>query len=326
MAMRRRDFMKVIGGAVAAWPLAARAQLAMPVVGFMHPTSYVAIANQVAGFRAGLREIGFIEGENVKVEYLWAEGNNDRLTQLATELVRRKVAVIAATGGDASARAAQAATTTIPIVINASSDPVTSGFVTSFARPGGNITGISQLSVGLLPKRLELLHDSVPGAVMAVLVNPTGANSGTIASELEAAAQALSRRLLILQASDDREIEAAVILAKSRAGALLISNNTMFNARSELMGALTLRHAVPAIYQLREFVIAGGLMSYGASFVEAYRQVGIYTGQILKGATPAQLPVQQQSRVELVINLKTARSLGVQLPLALLARADEVIE
>jgi putative ABC transport system substrate-binding protein len=300
----------------------------MPVVGFMHPTSYDAIAHQVAGFRRGLRETGFTEGQNVKVEYLWAEGQYDRLPGLAAELVRRRVAVIAAVGGDHSAFAAQAATTTIPIVINASSDPVTRGLIASLARPGGNITGISQLSVGLLPKRLELLCEVAPtAAVIAVLVNPTSPTVGNIVSELEPATRALRRQLEVLRASDDREIEAVFAsLAGSPARALLIANDPLFNARSEQIGALALRHAVPTIYQLREFVAAGGLMSYGASFVESYRQVGTYTGRILKGARPEDLPVEQLSRVDFVINLKTARALGVNIPLALLARADEVIE
>jgi putative ABC transport system substrate-binding protein len=327
--MRRRELIALAGGAAATWPLDARAQQpAMPVVGFMHPTSHEAIAHQVAGFRRGLRETGYVEGQNVKVDYLWADSHTERLRELAAEFVRRRVAVIAATGGDGAALAAQAATKTIPIVINASSDPVTSGFVASFSRPGGNITGVSQLSVDLLPKRLEMLCEVVPNAtVIGLLVNSTGLNKALVTPTVEAAARVLGRQIEVFQANSDEEIEAALVsFTRSRARALLIANHPVFNARSEYIAALTLKYAIPAMYQIREFVAAGGLMSYGASFVEAYRLVGVYTGQILKGAKPADLPVQQQTRVDLVINLKTARALGLKVPLGLLALADEVIE
>jgi putative tryptophan/tyrosine transport system substrate-binding protein len=328
--MRRRYFITLLGGAAAAWPLAARAQQsAMPVIGFLHPASPESYADQLRAFRQGLKEAGFVEGENVAIEYRWAEGQNDRLPALADELVRRRVAVIAAAGGPNSTLAAQAATTTVPIVFVTGQDPVRLGLVTSLARPGGNLTGINFFTVELVAKRLELLRELLPGAMrIAVFVDP--ANAATTESTLrdvEAAARVMRLQIQVLKASTSREIEAAFTsFVGERPDALFVGISTFFTARRVQLAQLAARHAVPAIYPDRLHAEVGGLISYGASLTDAYRQVGIYTGRILKGAKPADVPVVQSSKFELVINHPTARMLGLTVPPSLLARADEVIE
>ena len=299
----------------------------MPIIGFLDSGSPPAFADRVAAFHRGLGETGYVEGRDVLVEYRWAEGHYDRLPALAADLVRRKVAVIVA-GGGPSALAAKTGSMTIPIVFSTAADPVEIGLVTSMSRPGGNVTGIRNLNVEAWPKRLELLHEAVPTAIiMAELANPANPNAGAISRERQAAAHSLGLEFHVLYASTEREIEGAFAsLRQLRAGGLVIDPDPFFNARSELLGDLALRHAVPAIYQYPEFVAAGGLMSYGGSITDNYRLVGIYTGRILKGEKPADLPVQQASKVQLIINLKTAKALGISLPLTLIARANEVIE
>jgi putative ABC transport system substrate-binding protein len=324
--MKRREFLTLLGG-TAAWPLAARAQQTMPVIGFLNSRGAGDDPHLLAAFRQGLKEAGFVEGQNLAIEYRWAEGQYDRLPALAADLVRRQVAVIAANG--LAARTAKAATTTIPIVFVAGFDPVEVGLVASLNQPGGNITGVSVLDVELGPKRLELLHELVPTANgMAVLVNPTDpARAETISRGLQAAASTLGLRLHVLHASTDHDFDTVFArLAQLQAGGLVIGGEPFFNSRSEQLGALTSRHAVPAIHELPEFAAAGGLMSYGGSLADAYRLVGVYTGRILNGEKPIDLPVQQYTKIELIINLKTARALGLTVPLALLTRADEVIE
>ena len=325
--MKRREFITFLSGAAAAWPLAARAQQpAMPVVAFLNGASPDGYAPMVAAFRQGLKEIGFVEGQNVAVEYRWAEGQYDRLPAMATELVRRQPAVIVA--NTAAVLAVKAATTTIPIVFTTGSDPVQIGFVASLARPGGNVTGVTQLAVEVAPKLLELAHELVPTAtIIAVLVNPTHPNTETQLRVLLAAARILGVQLHVLHASTDRDFDTVfATLAQLRPGALVIGTDGFFNGRPEQLAALTLRHAVPTIYQNREFAVAGGLMSYGGSTLDIYRIAGTYTGRILKGEKPADLPVQQSTRIELIINMKTAKALGLTFPITLLGRADEVIE
>ena len=319
--------MVLLGGASLV-PLAARAQQAMPVVGFINPTSPEGYPHVIAAFHRGLGEQGYIEGRNVAIEYRWANGHHDRLPALANELVRRKVAVIAATGGDASPRAARAATATIPIVFNSAGDPVKTGLVASFNRPGGNLTGVSRLNTELLPKRLELLAEVVSGALaFACLINPRNLQHDERAKELESAGRTFGRQVHIYRAANDGEMEEAfAAMAKSRVDGLLIVNDTYFNTRSEKLGALAVHHKIPAVYQNREFAAAGGLMSYGPGLSDAYRIVGTYVGRILKGEKPADLPVQQQTKVDFFVNLKTARALGLTVPLPLIALADEVIE
>jgi putative tryptophan/tyrosine transport system substrate-binding protein len=328
--MRRRYFITLLGGAAAAWPLAARAQQsAMPVIGFLHPASPESYADQLRAFRQGLKEAGFVEGENVAIEYRWAEGQNDRLPALADELVRRRVAVIAAAGGPNSTLAAQAATTTVPIVFVTGQDPVRLGLVTSLARPGGNLTGINFFTVELVAKRLELLRELLPGAMrIAVFVGPaSAATTESTLRDVEAAAGVMRLQIQILKASTSREIEAAFTsFVGERPDALFVGISTFFTARRVQLAQLAARHAVPAIYPDRLHAEVGGLISYGASLTDAYRQVGIYTGRILKGAKPADVPVVQSSKFELVINHPTARMLGLTVPPSLLARADEVIE
>ena len=328
--MRRREFITLLGGAVAAWPLAARAQQpAMPVIGFFHYTSSDGFTERLRGFRQGLKETGYVEGENLAIEYRWADNQIDRLPELATELVRRGVAVIAASGAVASALAAKGATTTVPIVFIVNADPVRLGLVASLARPGGNLTGINFLSGELAAKRLELLRELVPGAArVAVLVNPANAaNTETTLRDVEPAARAMGLQIQVLNASTSREIDTAFeALLRERADAVFVSLDTFFADRRVQLVHLASRHAVPATYALRDFVDAGGLMSYGTNFFDAYRQVGVYTGRILKGAKPADLPVVQPSKFELVINHQTARILGLTVPASLLATADEVIE
>jgi putative ABC transport system substrate-binding protein len=325
--MKRREFITFLSGAAAAWPLTARAQQpGMPVVAFLNGASPDGYAPMVAAFRQGLKEIGFVEGQNVAVEYRWAEGQYDRLPAMATELVRRQPAVIVA--NTAAVLAVKAATTTIPIVFTTGSDPVQIGFVASLARPGGNVTGVTQLAVEVAPKLLELAHELVPTAtIIAVLVNPTHPNTETQLRVLLAAARILGVQLHVLHASTDRDFDTVfATLAQLRPGALVIGTDGFFNGRPEQLAALTLRHAVPTIYQNREFAVAGGLMSYGGSTLDIYRIAGTYTGRILKGEKPADLPVQQSTRIELIINMKTAKALGLTFPITLLGRADEVIE
>ena len=324
--MRRREFITLIGG-VATFPLAARAQQPMPVVGFLASASPDQVQNQLRAFHQGLSETGYVEGRNVAIEYRSSGGQNDRWPALAADLVRRQVAVIAL-GGLLAALAAKAATTTIPIVFQMGVDPVAAGLVASLSRPGGNITGVSNLGMELGPKRLELLREMVPTAtVFALLVNPANPNTETFTKEMQAAARVLGVQLHVLQTSSERDIDSVFArLVELRAGALVISTDGLFLRLREQLGALSVRHAVPTIFQFPEFATAGGLMSYGGSQTDTYRVVGVYTGRILKGAKPADLPVQQATKVELIINLKTAKALGLAIPLPLLGRADEVIE
>jgi putative tryptophan/tyrosine transport system substrate-binding protein len=324
--MNLREFIAGLGSTVA-WPLAAIGQSALPVVGFFRGTPAAGFEHFVAAFRLGLKDTGYIDGQNVMIEYRWTDGQYDRLPTLAADLVRRRVAVIAASG-NAAALAAKAATTTIPIVFGAAFDPVQAGLVASLNRPGGNVTGATNLAVELGPKRLELLHELVPTAnVVAVLFNPSDPTSESQSRDLQAAAHTIGLQLHILHANTERDFDAVFAnLAQLRIGALVIGADAFFNARIEQLAALTTRYAMPAIYQVREFAAAGGLMSYGGGIAETHRQVGVYAGRILKGEKPADLPVQQITKVELVINLKTAKALGITFPLTLLGRADEVIE
>jgi putative ABC transport system substrate-binding protein len=326
---RRREFITLLGGAIA-WPLAARAQQpAMPVVGFVNPQSLDGHAGRLRGFRQGLKDAGFVEGENVAIEYRWADGQFDRLPALAAELVSRQVAVIVATGGVSSAMATKAATTTIPIVFATAEDPARVGLVASLARPGGNLTGINFLNNELAAKRLALLRELVPGAArVAVLVNPANATTAeTTLREAQAAARAMGLQIQVLNASTSREINAAVAsLGRERPDALFVGGDAFFNSRCVQLANLASRHAVPATYADRLMAEAGGLMSYGSDVMDAWRQVGVYAGRILKGAKPADLPVVQASKFELVINAETARMLGLDVPPTLLARADEVIQ
>jgi putative tryptophan/tyrosine transport system substrate-binding protein len=300
----------------------------VPVIGFLGSTSPEAYARRLQAFHQALKETGYVEGQNVEVEYRWAHGRSDRLRALAAELVRRHVALIVA-AGSASALAAKAETTTLPIVFSAAVDPVAVGLVASLNRPGSNLTGVTSLNIEVGPKRLELLHEVVPSATsMALLVNPTNPSiAEPFSRALQAAARALGLQLHVLHASSEREIEAAfATLVKLRAGGLVISPDQLFLARSEQLAALTVRHALPSVHLFREFAAAGGLMSYGSDDREYYRLVGIYVGRILKGEKPRDLPVQQATKVELIINLKTARALSLSVPLPLVGRADEVIE
>jgi putative tryptophan/tyrosine transport system substrate-binding protein len=301
----------------------------MPVIGFLNPTSPDTNADRLRGFRQGLKDTGYVEGENVAILYHWAENQNDRLPELATELVRRRVAVIATTGGPAAAFAAKAATPTIPIVFIVAEDPVRLGLAATLARPGGNLTGINIFSVELAAKRLELLRELVPGAArVAVLVNPADAmNAETTLRDVEAAARAIGLQIQVLNAGTSREIDAAfATFVRERPDALFVANDAFFTSRRVQLANLAARHMVPIISGTREIAEAGGLMSYGSSLTDAYRQVGVYTGRILKGAKPADLPVVQASKFELVINRQTARMLGLTVPDKLLALADEVIE
>jgi putative ABC transport system substrate-binding protein len=324
--MQRRYFNTFRGSTGATWPRAARAQQrAMPVIGFLGSTSLQGYTARLRAFAQGLKEEGYIEGQNVAVEYRWAEDHDDRLPVLAAELVHRPVTVIAA-GGSPSSVAAKAATATIPIVFETATDPVKLGLVASLNRPGGNLTGVTNLNVEVGQKRLELLREMLPAATnIAVLVNPSApAVTEQFLSGLQAAASALGMQLHVLHASTDRDLDA--VFATLRADALVIGPYLFFNSRMEQLGALSLRHAVPAIFTYRPFVAAGGLLSYGANETETYRLLGIYTGKILKEANPGDLPVQRSTKVELIINLKTAKALGIAVPLALSGRADEVIE
>jgi putative tryptophan/tyrosine transport system substrate-binding protein len=324
--LKRREFISLLS-ATAAWPLAARAQHpALPVIGFLCSATAEAYASRVAAFRWGLKEAGYTEGRNVLIEYRWAEGNYDRLPAMATDLVRRQVTVIVAITTPA-ALAAKAVTTAIPIIFEMGTDPVELGLVTSLNRPGSNLTGVSLLNVELGPKRLELLHEVVPRANMALLVNPSNRNAEVLSQALHEAAHPLGVQVHVLRANSERDLDTVFgTLAELHVGALVIGSDPFFNARSKQLATLALRHRMPAIYQYREFAAAGGLMSYGGHVVEPFRQAGDYTGRILAGAKPADLPVVQSARVELIINVKTAQELGIIVPLSILGRADEVIE
>ena len=328
--IRRREFITLLGSAAVAWPLTARAQQsAMPVIGLLHPTSLDLLAERMRGLRQGLKDIGYVEGENVAIEYRSADNQLDRLPTLAADLVRRQVAVIVATGGPASAFAAKAASKTIPIVFIVSDDPVKLGLVGSLARPSGNLTGINMFIAELAAKRLELLRELVPQAArVAVFVDPT--NATTIESTLrdvEVAAPAIGLQAQVFNVTTSREIDAAfATLTRERVDGLFVSAGSFFADRRVQLVLLATRHAIPATYPFRGFVEAGGLISYGASLTDAYRELGAYAGRILKGAKPADLPVVQSTKFELVINAQAARVLGLTVPPSLLARADEVIE
>ena len=341
--MRRREFIGLLGGTLSAWPLAARAalaseasgqrgdskaqQAAMPVIGYLSSASPDQDAGRLRAFRQGLSETGYVEGRSVAIEYRWAEEQNDRLPALAADLVGRQVAVIAVAGQVLGALAAKAATKTIPIIFLTGGDPVALGLVDSLNRPGGNLTGVTTLGTELEPKRLELLGRVVPTAkTMAALINRTNPNAATQSRDLEAA-RTLGLKLHVLDASSERDFDGVFArLAELRAGGLVVATDGLFISRGAHLGTLAVRHAMPAIFQFRAFAEAGGLMSYGGSLADMYRQSGTYAGRILKGEKPVDLPVQQVTRVELIINLKTARALGFDVPRELLARADEVIE
>jgi putative ABC transport system substrate-binding protein len=329
--MRRRDFIKGIAGSAAtAWSLAVQAQrqTTMPAIGFLSGVSPQSYVHVVAAFRRGLMETGYVEGQSIVIEYRWAQNEIDRLPTLAADLVNRQVAVIATTGTP-SAFAAKAATTTIPIVFEVGFDPVTIGLVASLSRPGGNLTGVTNLGVEVEAKQLELLHELVPTATtIALLVNPTNRTlAETLSRDMQPAADKLGLKLQVLNASTDRDFDTVfATLARQRAAALMIGADIFFISRSQQLAALAVRYAIPASFYFREFVVAGGLMSYGGSFTEAHRQVGVYVGRILKGDKPADLPILQPTKFELVINLKTAKALGLTVPQSLLAGADEVIE
>jgi putative ABC transport system substrate-binding protein len=327
--MRRREFISLLGGAAAAWPLAARAQQsAMPVIGFLASGPPDSDVSRIAAVRQGLKESGYVEGRNLAIEYRWAEDHYDRLPTLAADLVRRQVAVIVAVGTTPAAFAAKAATTTIPIVFMIGGDPVQFGLVASLNRPGGNITGVSFLNRVIVAKQLEMLHETAPkAAVIGFLVNATNPYIESDTTNAEAAAGALGRKLLVLKASTESEVGTAfATLVQRRAGALLIAGDRFLNHSVNQLVTLAARYAMPVLYPWREAALAGGLMSYGANIDDAFRQGGMYAGKILKGDKPADLPVQQAVKVELVVNLKTARALGLTVPLPLLALADEVIE
>jgi len=326
--MRRREFLAVIGGGLATWPYAARAQQPMPVIGYLSSRSLGDSAALVAAFRKGLGEAGFIEGQNVAIEYRWAEGQYDRLPAQAADLARQGVAVLVTTGGEPSALAAKAATSTIPIVFTAGGDPVKIGLVRSLNRPGGNATGVSVLTTAPESKRLGLLHELVPGArTAAVLIDPNYREAEAQERELREAAGTLGQPIHIAYAKNDAELEQAFqTLVRQGADALLVGADPFFDTRRDRIVAFAAERRMPAVYQFREYVLAGGLMSYGVSLPEGYHQVGLYAGQILKGAKPADLPIVQSIKFEFVINLKTAKSLGLEIPAMLLARADEVIE
>jgi putative ABC transport system substrate-binding protein len=326
--LHRREFITLLGGA-AAWPRAARAQQpGMPMVGFLGAPSAAPYARYVAAVHQGLKEVGYVEHQNVAMEYRWADSQYDRLPALAADLVSRRVAVIIPIGGAPATVAAKAATSTIPIVFNLGADPVGLGLVTNLSRPGGNITGIAMMTVEIETKRLELLHELAPASSsLAILLNPSSPQAQTQEREAQRAARVIGRQVLVLKAGTLREIEEVfAALVRERAGALLVGADTFFLSQATLFVVLTARHSMPTIYPFRSFVDAGGLMSYGTSLLDAYRQTGVYAGRVLKGEKPGDLPIAQPTKFELIINLKTARAVGIAIPPTLLARADEVIE
>lgn len=327
--MRRRAFIALLGAVVAAYPLAARAQQPeMPVIGYLGAESPSTFASRVGAFRQGLSETGFTEGRNVAIEFRWAESQHNRLPDLAADLVDHHVAVIVAPGGAPAALAAKAATTTIPIVFEMGADPLAMGLVQTLSRPGANVTGVTSLNVQITPKRLEILHEVIPKATeIAVLVNPTSPTADSQLRNLQAAASALGVRLHVVHASIEGDFDAASeTLTRVKAEGLVVTSDTFFATHSEQLAAMAIRHGIPAIHQSRDFAVAGGLMSYAGSFLESHRQAGIQTGRILNGAKPADLPVQQVTKVELFINVNAAKTLGLNVPLSLLGRADELIE
>jgi putative tryptophan/tyrosine transport system substrate-binding protein len=327
--MRRRNFIKGIVGSAVAWPLAAHAQQSsMPVIGFLNSTSPQPFANYVSGFRVGLKQTGYIDGQNVTIEFRWAEGHYDRLSEMAADLARHKVAVLVATAGSVTTLAAKAATSTIPIVFTLGADPVQLGVVTSLSRPGGNITGVYLLTAAMESKRLGLLRALVPGVqLIAVLLNPNRPDHADQTREVQEAAATARQQTRILLASDESTIDAAFATAvQLRAGAMLVGADPFFNSQRDKIIALAARHSIPAIYEQREYALAGGLISYGTNFSDAYRQAGVYAGRILRGEKPRDLPVVQSTKFEFVINLKTAKALGIEVPPSLSAEADEIIE
>jgi putative tryptophan/tyrosine transport system substrate-binding protein len=327
--MRRREFIPLLGGA-AAWPLAARAQQPgkLPTIGFLSSRSPGEAEYLLGAFRRGLKEGGFVEGQNLAIEFRWARGQYDRLPALAAELVSRGVTVLDAIGGEPVPLAAMRATSTIPIVFMMGSDPVETGLVKSFNRPGGNVTGVTLLTNMMEPKRLGLLHELAPGAdLIGVLINPNFPEAVRQLPDLKEAARTIGRRLVIANASHDEELDAAFMsLVREHVGALLVGSDPYFNTRRDRIVAFAAKERLPAIYQFREYAVAGGLLSYGISLTDSYRQCGDYTAKVLKGARPAELPVQQPTKFELVINLKTAKALGLDVPIGLSAAADELIE
>jgi putative ABC transport system substrate-binding protein len=326
--LKRRKFMTLLGSA-AVWPLAARAQqAAKPVIGFLHPAFPAPYTEQLAAFRQGLKQAGYVEGQNVAIEYRWANNENDRLPELAADLVRRQAALIVAAGGPPSALAAKAASSRIPIVIVFGADPVRLGLISSLNQPGGNVTGVTFLTTELMAKRIELLRELVPQVTtVAYLADPrSGASEGMLGETL-AAADALGKKLVVAEARGDRDFEAAFsTFVQRQTGALVVAPSQLFDSNRDQIVALAARHRLPAIYQAREFVVHGGLMSYGASYTDAFRVGGLYSGQILKGDKPDNLPFQQATKLELIVNLKTAKALGLELPLSLMIRADETVE
>jgi putative ABC transport system substrate-binding protein len=326
--MRRREFITLLGGTAAGWSILARAQQpSKPVIGYLSLGLPGVFGERLNAFRQSLGEAGFVEGRNLTIEFRWAGDDADRLPALAADLANRQVAVIAAFGGNYGSLAAKAATSTIPIVFGLGDDPVAAGFVPSLSRPGGNMTGAITLGVEVIPKRIELMHELVPAGALAALVNPTRPYADDLAMRILGTASALGREIHVLEAKNEREIDAAFAgLAQLPARALVIGNDGYFNSRAKQFGALALRHAVPTIYQYRDFVAAGGLMSYGSAITDTYRIAGNYVARILKGEKPGDLPVQQATRIELILNLTTAKALGLTVPLTLLGRADEVIE
>jgi putative tryptophan/tyrosine transport system substrate-binding protein len=325
--VRRRTFISLLGGAAAAWPLAARGQQAMPVIGFLNGASPDGYAPYVAAFRQGLKEAGYVDGQNATIEYRWAEGHYDRLPTLAADLIQRKVTVIAATTTPA-AQAAKAATSTVPIVFTTGGDPIKLGLVTSLNRPGANVTGVSNLLVELGSKQLGLLRELVPATTaIATLMNPNFPGTESQLGDVEAAARVLGLQLIVLRAGTDREIDTAfATMAQQGGGALVVGVDPFFLERRDHIVALAARHAIPAIYPLRDFAVAGGLMSYGTDFADSYRQAGVYTGRIVRGEKPADLPVQRSTKFEFVINFRTAKALSLAVPSSMQLLADEVIE